>query len=64
MSLPYVNCPADIAPADRTDFVFKGYRKGVMAFIDQYWHMIHRAAGWGALRAFLLVRRGKLRFRC
>ena len=46
---------AYIAPY-RTEFVFKGYRKGVIAFIDLYWHMIHRAAGWGALRAFLLVR--------
>ena len=43
-------------PPYRTEFVFKGYRKGVIAFIDLYWHMIHRAAGWGALRAFLLVR--------
>ena len=39
------------------DFVIKGkgYFKGIQRFLDQYWHMIHLAAGWGALRAFLLV---------
>jgi len=26
------------------------YVKGVMAFVDDYWKMIHRAAGWDALR--------------
>lgn len=31
------------------------YLKGVEAFIDQYWEFIHRAAGWGAVRAWLLV---------
>ena len=40
----------------RPDFIFKGYLKGVLAFVDEHWRMIHRAAGWGALRAFLLVR--------
>ncbi|KAH9910215.1 uncharacterized protein B0H18DRAFT_1130530 [Fomitopsis serialis] len=41
---------------NRPDFIFKGYIKGVLAFVDEHWRMIHRAAGWGALRAFLLVR--------
>ncbi|KZT68341.1 hypothetical protein DAEQUDRAFT_727911 [Daedalea quercina L-15889] len=39
----------------RHDFIFKGYFKGIIAFVDEYWRMIHRAAGWGALRAFLLM---------
>jgi len=26
-----------------------------MAFVNEYWGMIHRAAGWAALRAWLLV---------
>ncbi|KAF9818030.1 hypothetical protein IEO21_02991 [Rhodonia placenta] len=29
--------------------------RGVIDFVDEYWFMIHRAAGWDALRAFLLV---------
>lgn len=37
----------------RTKFI-ADYAKGVRDFIDQYWKMIHRAAGWGALR-YLLV---------
>ncbi|KAL6303314.1 hypothetical protein BKA93DRAFT_789129 [Sparassis latifolia] len=40
---------------NRISFVYKGYAKGVIAFIDKYWRMIHRAAGWGALRGFLLM---------
>jgi hypothetical protein len=32
------------------------YYFGTTAFIDEYWRMIHRAAGWAALRAWLLVR--------
>lgn len=39
----------------RVDFVFEGYYKGVEGFINQYFEMIHRAAGWNALRMFLLV---------
>jgi hypothetical protein len=31
------------------------YYQGTMAFIDDNWRMIHRAAGWAALRTFLLV---------
>lgn len=41
----------------RKSFIFDGYLKGVKVFIDEYWRMIHLAAGWGALRAFLLVRK-------
>jgi len=31
------------------------YCQGTVAFIDEYWRMIHRAAGWAALRAWLLM---------
>jgi hypothetical protein len=31
------------------------YYQGTMAFIDDNWRMIHRAAGWAALRTLLLV---------
>jgi hypothetical protein len=31
------------------------YYKGTVAFIDEYWRIIHRAAGWAALRTWLLV---------
>ncbi|CAL1708760.1 unnamed protein product [Somion occarium] len=40
---------------NRVKFVFEGYADGVTEFIDEYWRMIHLAAGWGALRAFLLM---------
>jgi hypothetical protein len=33
----------------------KNYYKGVVAFIDAYWRMIHQAAGWKAMRYWLLV---------
>jgi len=36
-------------------FFMANYLKGVEAFVDEYWLIIHHAAGWGALRAFLLV---------
>ncbi|KAH6909471.1 hypothetical protein BKA70DRAFT_1102610 [Coprinopsis sp. MPI-PUGE-AT-0042] len=39
---------------NRTDFI-TDYPKGVRHFIDQYWKMIHRAAGWDALRYLLLL---------
>ena len=31
------------------------YLHGTKAFINKYWLVIHRTAGWGALRAWLLV---------
>jgi len=31
------------------------YYKGTVAFIDEYWRIIHRAAGWAALRTWLLM---------
>ena len=37
-------------------FIFNDYSKGVQQFLDKYWPIIHKAAGWRALRAFLLVR--------
>ncbi|EKM56487.1 uncharacterized protein PHACADRAFT_253645 [Phanerochaete carnosa HHB-10118-sp] len=44
---------------NRVKFTFhregETYRSGVQAFIDEYYVMIHRAAGWAALRAFLIV---------
>ncbi|TFK41516.1 hypothetical protein BDQ12DRAFT_678115 [Crucibulum laeve] len=33
----------------------KDYYKGTIAFVDEYWKMIHRAAGWDALRYWLLM---------
>ncbi|KAF7975519.1 hypothetical protein HWV62_9333 [Athelia sp. TMB] len=39
----------------RLHFV-EDYYAGTLAFIDKNWAMIDRAAGWAALRAFLLVR--------
>ncbi|KAH9941131.1 uncharacterized protein BXZ73DRAFT_42107 [Epithele typhae] len=38
----------------RPQFMAGEYIDGVKNFIDKYWRMIHRAAGWGALRTFLL----------
>lgn len=35
--------------------MFNEYVKGVINFVDEYWRTIHLGAGWGALRAFLLV---------
>ncbi|KAH8102273.1 hypothetical protein BXZ70DRAFT_65019 [Cristinia sonorae] len=40
---------------NRRKFIFEGHAMGAAAFVDEYWEMIHRAAGWGALRAFLLM---------
>ncbi|EDR04559.1 uncharacterized protein LACBIDRAFT_330486 [Laccaria bicolor S238N-H82] len=40
---------------NRNKFV-ANYHKGTIAFVDSYWKMIHRAAGWDALRYWLLVR--------
>ncbi|KAJ2936560.1 hypothetical protein H1R20_g533, partial [Candolleomyces eurysporus] len=39
---------------NRTKFI-ANYRKGVKAFVDDYWKIIHRAAGWDALRYWLLL---------
>ncbi|TFY69475.1 hypothetical protein EVJ58_g382 [Rhodofomes roseus] len=39
----------------RSEYIFKGYLKGILAFVDEYWRTIHRAAGWGALRACLVM---------
>ncbi|KAF8521676.1 hypothetical protein JB92DRAFT_2890113 [Gautieria morchelliformis] len=36
-------------------FFIGNYLAGVEAFVDEYWLIIHQAAGWGALRAFLMV---------
>lgn len=41
---------------DRNKFI-ANYFKGMIAFVDEYWKMIHRAAGWDALRYWLLVSR-------
>ena len=40
----------------RSKFIFQHYINGVTDFLDRYWEMIHLAAGWRALRTFLLVR--------
>ncbi|KAI0824814.1 hypothetical protein BC628DRAFT_1410614 [Trametes gibbosa] len=39
----------------KTAFIFADYLQGVKSFLDQYWEFIHKAAGWRALRAFLLM---------
>ncbi|EGO03576.1 hypothetical protein SERLA73DRAFT_175098 [Serpula lacrymans var. lacrymans S7.3] len=39
---------------NRTKFI-ANYFDATKAFIDDSWRMIHRAAGWSALRVFLLV---------
>lgn len=38
-------------------FFIGDYVAGVEAFVDEYWLVIHRAAGWGALRAWLMASR-------
>ncbi|CDO77956.1 hypothetical protein BN946_scf184971.g6 [Trametes cinnabarina] len=38
-----------------THFILNKYENGVQSFLDQYWRMIHNAAGWRALRAFLMM---------
>ncbi|KZT02913.1 uncharacterized protein LAESUDRAFT_386888 [Laetiporus sulphureus 93-53] len=40
---------------NRTEFIMEPYRDSIVKFVDQYWRMIHRAAGWAALRSFLLM---------
>ncbi|KAF9486280.1 hypothetical protein BDN70DRAFT_870376 [Pholiota conissans] len=37
---------------NRNKFI-SNYHKGVITFVDEYWKIIHRAAGWDALRYFL-----------
>ncbi|KAE9396055.1 hypothetical protein BT96DRAFT_825309 [Gymnopus androsaceus JB14] len=39
---------------NRREFI-QDYFAGVIQFIDKYWLMIHRAAGWDALRYWLLL---------
>lgn len=39
----------------RNKFI-SNYYKGAIAFVDEYWKIIHRAAGWDALRYWLFVR--------
>ncbi|KAF8880074.1 hypothetical protein BD779DRAFT_1550327 [Infundibulicybe gibba] len=41
----------------RVQFVADAY-DGTIAFIDEYWRMIHRAAGWDALRSSCLFLTG------
>lgn len=38
----------------RKEFI-EDYKKGTQAFITEYWRIIHRAAGFSALRVWLLV---------
>ena len=39
----------------RNQFI-SDYLRGTIAFVDHYWRIIHKAAGWEALRYWLLVR--------
>jgi hypothetical protein len=43
------------SPLGRSRKFLANYCQGTVAFINEYWRMIHRAAGWAALRAWLLV---------
>ncbi|KAJ7594525.1 hypothetical protein C8J56DRAFT_1044259 [Mycena floridula] len=37
------------------NYFIADYFRGLQAFLNEYWRMIHQAAGWKALRHFLLV---------
>ncbi|KAI0371307.1 hypothetical protein BV20DRAFT_942137 [Pilatotrama ljubarskyi] len=39
----------------KSSFITHHYYDGVERFLDQYWKFIHKAAGWRALRSFLLM---------
>ncbi|CAA7270267.1 unnamed protein product [Cyclocybe aegerita] len=39
---------------NRTKFI-SNYLEGAMSFVDEYWKIIHRAAGWDALRYWLFI---------
>ncbi|KAF8156828.1 hypothetical protein B0H34DRAFT_710695 [Crassisporium funariophilum] len=39
---------------NRPKFI-SNYHKGLIAFVNEYWKIIHRAAGWDALRYWLLM---------
>jgi hypothetical protein len=39
----------------RRNKLISNYLKGVIAFVDDYWKVIHRAAGWDALRCWCWV---------
>ncbi|KAF8191132.1 hypothetical protein BJ912DRAFT_964139 [Pholiota molesta] len=39
---------------NRNKFI-SNYYKGAIAFVDEYWKIIHRAAGWDALRYWLFI---------
>ncbi|KAI0360428.1 hypothetical protein OH77DRAFT_1516923 [Trametes cingulata] len=39
----------------KATFITHRYCEGVERFLDQYWNFIHKAAGWRALRSFLLM---------
>ncbi|EPQ53586.1 hypothetical protein GLOTRDRAFT_116976 [Gloeophyllum trabeum ATCC 11539] len=39
---------------NRNKFV-RDYYRGTIAFVDEYWEMIKLAAGWSALRVWLLM---------
>ncbi|KAI0777180.1 hypothetical protein BD413DRAFT_514026 [Trametes elegans] len=40
---------------NKSAFIFDKYLNGIQKFLDRYWKVIHQAAGWRALRAFLLM---------
>ncbi|EJF63894.1 hypothetical protein DICSQDRAFT_179128 [Dichomitus squalens LYAD-421 SS1] len=40
---------------NRQDFTKNDYYDGLIKFINKYWETIHQAAGWRALRAFLIM---------
>ena len=51
----FLLCVAFIVLTDGRNKLISNYLKGVIAFVDDYWKMIHRAAGWDALRYWCWV---------
>ena len=43
-----------ISLTPRNKFI-EDYGEGIIMFIDEYWRMIHRGAGYSALQVWLLV---------
>ncbi|KAF8906729.1 hypothetical protein CPB84DRAFT_1844201 [Gymnopilus junonius] len=48
----FFNCPT--VHLIRNVFI-ANYYKGAIAFVDEYWKIIHKACGWDALRYFLFI---------
>lgn len=64
MSLGFLGFFACIDVVLCRPFFIGDYVAGVEAFVDEYWLVIHRAAGWGALRAWLMASTDLIRAAC